>query len=88
MVFVGELILGAGAFYAVELALIADVLPSDETAGEDLGVADLAQSLPQSLLPVAAPSVVGVFGYPGLFIGGAISGILGAMSVTRVKKVR
>jgi MFS family permease len=90
MVLLGELILGAGAgaFFAVELALIADVLPSEETAGKDLGVANLAQSLPQSLLPVAAPSVIGAFGYPGLFVGGAISGILGALSVTRVRKVR
>lgn len=90
MVLLGELILGAGAgaFFAVELALIADVLPSDETAGKDLGVANLAQSLPQSLLPVAAPGVIGAFGYPGLFIGGAIAGVLGAISVTRVKKVR
>lgn len=90
LVLLGELILGAGAgaFFAVELALIADVLPSDETAGKDLGVANLAQSLPQSLLPVGAPSVIAVFGYPGLFIGGAISGVLGAISVSRVKKVR
>lgn len=90
VVLLGELVLGAGAgaFFAVELALIADVLPSEETAGKDLGVANLAQSLPQSLLPVAAPSVIGAFGYPGLFIAGAISGIVGALSVTRVKKVR
>jgi MFS family permease len=90
MVLVGELILGAGAgaFFAVELALIADVLPSEETAAKDLGVANLAQSLPQSLLPVAAPGVIAAFGYPGLFIGGAIAGVVGALSVTRVKKVR
>ncbi|RIX28567.1 MFS transporter [Amnibacterium setariae] len=89
-VLVGELILGAGAgaFFAVELALIADVLPSDETAAKDLGVANLAQSLPQSLLPVAAPGVIAAFGYPGLFIGGAVAGVVGALSVTRVKKVR
>jgi MFS family permease len=89
-VLLGELILGAGigAFYAVELALLTDVLPSEETAGKDLGVANLAQSLPQSLIPIGAPAVIGVFGYPGLFLGGAVFGILGALSVTRVKKVR
>lgn len=89
-VLLGEVILGAGigAFFAVELALLTDVLPSEETAGKDLGVANLAQSLPQSLIPVAAPSVIAALGYPGLFIGGAVFGILGAISVTRVKKVR
>ncbi|WP_306215979.1 MFS transporter [Actinoplanes sp. RD1] len=90
MLLLGQFILGAGvgAFFAVELALIADVLPSEETAGKDLGVANLAQSLPQSLIPIAAPGVIAAFGYPGLFIGGAIFGILGALGVTRVRKVR
>ncbi|MBB4684392.1 MFS transporter [Amycolatopsis jiangsuensis] len=90
VVFAGELVLGAGlgAFFAVELALIADVLPSAETAGKDLGVANLAQSLPQSLIPVAAPALIASFGYLGLFLGGAVFGVLGAISVTRVRKVR
>ncbi|MGO3885270.1 MAG: MFS transporter [Mycetocola sp.] len=86
----GQLILGAGmgAFFAVELALISDVLPSDEDAGKDLGVVNIAHALPQSLVPVAAPAVVASFGYPGLFIGGAISGAVGAFTVLKVKKVK
>ncbi|HEY0187576.1 MAG TPA: MFS transporter [Cellulomonas sp.] len=90
VVFLGQLLLGAGmgAFYAVELALITDVLPSAETAGKDLGVANLAQSLPQSLIPVAAPGLIAAFGYPGLFLTGALFGVFGAVSVTRVKQVR
>lgn len=90
VVLLGQLVLGAGlgAFFAVELALITDVLPSAETAGKDLGVANLAQSLPQSLIPVAAPGLIGAFGYPGLFLTGAVFGVFGAISVTRVKKVR
>ncbi|WP_345375869.1 MFS transporter [Frondihabitans cladoniiphilus] len=89
-VLLGELILGAGmgSFLAVELALISDVLPSDADSGKDLGVVNIAQALPQSLVPVGAPAAVAVFGYPGLFIGGAIFGIIGAISVTRVKKVK
>ncbi|PTL71902.1 MFS transporter [Rathayibacter caricis DSM 15933] len=89
-VLLGQLVLGAGigAFLAVELALISDVLPSDATAGKDLGVVNIAQALPQSLVPVAAPGVVGLFGYPGLFLGGALVGILGALSVLRVKSVK
>ncbi|MFF3256365.1 MFS transporter [Actinacidiphila glaucinigra] len=90
LLLLGQLILGAGtgAFFAVELALLADVLPNEETAGKDLGVANLAQSLPQSIIPVAAPGIIGAFGYPGLFLGGALFGLLGAVSVTRVRKVR
>ncbi len=89
-VLVGELVLGAGmgAFLAVELALISDVLPSDADSGKDLGVVNIAQALPQSLVPVGAPAAVAAFGYPGLFVGGAVFGVIGALSVLRVKKVR
>ncbi len=80
--------LGSGAFFAVDLALITEVLPSPETSGKDLGVVNIAQALPQSLVPALAPSVIGAFGYPGLFIGGAATGILGAFAVLKVKKVR
>jgi MFS family permease len=89
-VLIGEAIigLGSGAFFAIDLALITDVLPSAETAGKDLGVVNIAQALPQSLVPALAPAVIAGFGYPGLFIGGAIVGIAGAFSVLGVRKVR
>ncbi|MBZ4486761.1 MFS transporter [Microbacterium sp. cx-55] len=89
-VLAGQLILGGGmgAFFAVDLALISDVLPSEEDSGKDLGVVNIAQALPQSLVPIAAPGVVAAFGYPGLFLGGAFFGVLGALAVLRVKKVR
>lgn len=91
IVIVGQFIIGAGmgAFAAVDLALIADVLPTDEDNGKDLGVVNIAQALPQSLVPVAAPSVIGLTGgYPGLFITGAVVGLLGALSITRVRGVK
>lgn len=36
----------------------------------------------------AAPGLIAAFGYPGLFLSGALLGVLGAISVTRVKQVR
>lgn len=91
IVIVGQFIIGTGmgAFAAVDLALIADVLPTDEDNGKDLGVVNIAQALPQSLVPVAAPSVIAITGgYPGLFITGAVVGLLGALSITRVRGVK
>lgn len=90
VVFVGELIMGAGigSFYAVDLALITDVLPKDGNNAKDLGVVNIAQALPQSLVPVGAPVAVGAFGYPGLFLSGAVVGLLGAISVFRIKGSR
>ncbi len=91
IVIVGQFVIGTGmgAFAAVDLALIADVLPTDEDNGKDLGVVNIAQALPQSLVPVAAPSIIGLTGgYPGLFLTGAVVGLLGALSITRVRGVK
>ena len=90
VVYVAQLIIGAGigSFYAVDLALVTDVLPSSTDNGKDLGVVNIAQALPQSLVPAAAGGVVAAVGYPGLFISGAVLGILGAVAAFRVKGVR
>lgn len=90
VVYIAQLIIGAGigSFYAVDLALITDVLPDNADNGRDLGVVNIAQALPQSLVPAAAGGVVAAVGYPGLFITGAILGVLGAVSAFRVKGVR
>ncbi|WP_254057207.1 MFS transporter [Clavibacter michiganensis] len=90
VVYVAQLVIGAGigSFYAVDLALITDVLPSDADNGKDLGVVNIAQALPQSLVPTAASGVVGIAGYPGLFLAGAAAGLLGAVAAFRVKGVR
>ena len=90
VVYLGQFLMGAGigAFYAVDLALITDVLPADGNNGKDLGVVNIAQALPQSLVPIAAPGLVAIGGYPGLFLTGAFVGLLGAAAVFRVKGVR
>ena len=91
IVIVGQFIIGMGmgAFAAVDLALIADVLTTDDDNGKDLGVVNIAQALPQSLVPVAAPGVIALTGgYSGLFITGAVVGLLGALSITRVRGVK
>lgn len=91
MVLVGEFVMGAGmgVFYAVDLALITDVLPSDEDNAKDLGVVNIAQALPQSIVPAAAPGVIALTGgYSGFFITGAVVGLLGIASVSRIRGVR
>lgn len=90
-VIVGQFIMGVGmgTFHAVDLALITDVLPTDADNGKNLGVVNIAQALPQSLVPVAAPGVLAITGgYPGLFLTGAAVGLLGVFAVTRVKNVK
>ncbi|GAA0224458.1 MFS transporter [Cryptosporangium japonicum] len=86
---VGEVILGlgTGCFYAVDLALITEVLPDLDDAGKDLGVINMANALPQSLAPAVAPVFITIGGYPLLFLAGAAVGIVGALLVTRIRGV-
>ncbi|MFI5956212.1 MFS transporter [Cryptosporangium sp. NPDC051539] len=78
---------GTGCFYAVDLALVTQVLPSSDDTGKDLGVINIANALPQSLAPAIAPVFIAIGGYPLLFLTGAAVGIVGALLVTRVRSV-
>ncbi|WP_081709943.1 MFS transporter [Arthrobacter sp. 35W] len=81
--------IGLGCFTAVDVALITDLLPAG--AGENaktFGVFNIAQALPQSLVPALAFPVIALGGYPALFIGGAVIGLIGAALVTRIKGVK
>jgi MFS family permease len=90
-VLVGQAIvgLGLGCFGAVDVALIADLLPSGQTENaKTFGVFNIAQALPQSIVPAVAFPVITLGGYPALFLGGAAVGIIGAVLVTRIKGVK
>ncbi|HEX3785563.1 MAG TPA: MFS transporter [Pseudonocardiaceae bacterium] len=79
--------LAIGTFLAVDLALCVRVLPSVEDAGKDLAIINLANSLPQSLVPFAAPVLLAIGGYPALFLTLAVLALLGAVAVLRVPEV-
>src|SRR5690606_37937998 len=56
--------IGFGAYTSVDFALITQVLPAALDRGRDLGIINVANTLPQVLAPaVAAPLVAGVGGY-------------------------
>lgn len=80
--------LGGGVFFAVNLALIIQVLPSSEASGKDMGVVGIANSLPQSLTPAVAPLFLWMGGYPALYAFAAIAVIIGGFAVIRVRGVR
>ena len=50
--------LAFGMYMAVDLALVADVLPDKASATKDLGVFDIAGALPFSIAPAIAPAVL------------------------------
>lgn len=79
--------LALGAYAAVDLALITDLLRSREgVAAKDLGVFKLANALPQVLAPAVA-SVALIQGYPALFAVAAACAVLAALTITRVRGV-
>ena len=82
--------LGFGLYMAVDLALVADVLPDSGTAAKDLGVLNIAGALPFSLAPAMAPLVLGMGGgsYQVLYAVAGVCALVGAAAILPVRQVR
>jgi MFS family permease len=81
--------LGFGLYMAVDLALVADVLPDSDTA-KDLGVLNIAGALPFSLAPAIAPAILSISdgSYGVLYAVAGVSALLGAVAILPVRGVR
>ena len=82
--------LGFGIYLAVDLALVADVLPSENDVAKDLGVFNIAGALPFSIAPALAPVILLVSSgsYGVLYAVAGVCAIIGAVAILRVKGVR
>jgi MFS family permease len=84
--------LGQGAYLAVDLALATDVLPDPDDAAKDMGVLNIANALPQSLVPILAAPILAVgaggANYSLLFLCGAAVAIAGSLLVRMVRGAR
>ncbi|MFG2889130.1 MFS transporter [Streptomyces sp. NPDC048248] len=79
---------GFGVFTSVDFALMTEVLPAAAHRGKDLGILNIANSLPQVAAPVlAAPLVSHLGGYRALYLVAAAIGLLGALLVRRIRGV-
>jgi len=80
--------IGFGCYLAVDFALITEVLPTALNRGKDLGVINIANSLPQVLAPLIAFPFVALWGgYVALYVAAAVIGLLGAVFVVKIKSV-
>jgi MFS family permease len=82
--------LGFGVYMAVDLALVADVLPDQDTLAKDLGVFNIAGALPFAIAPAIAPTVL-LFGggnYGVLYAVAGACAVVGAFAILPVKGVR
>lgn len=81
--------LGFGAYQGVDQALMSEVLPSKNDYAKDLGVLNIAATLPQVLAPgLAGLIVVAAGGYAVLFPIGIVIALLGAFAVIPIKSVK
>jgi len=79
---------GFGGYWAVALALLTQVLPAASDRAKDLGVVNIANSLPQVVAPLLTTFVLASLGgYRGLFAVSAIATLCAAALVTRVRSV-
>lgn len=80
-----------GVYLAADLALVNDVLPQREThAAGNLGIFNIANVMPQSLMPALAPGILLVSGgsYAALFVVAAILVVLSAWAILPMRGVR
>lgn len=82
--------LGFGIYMAVDLALVADVLPDKENTAKDLGVLNIAGALPFSVAPAIAPAIlaIGGGGYGVLYSFAGVCAVIGAFAILPVRSVR
>lgn len=93
-VFLGSqvILLGAGIFGAVDIALVTDVIPNKETEGAKyMSVFGIASALPQSAAPLIAPLILAIGGgdnYTLLFLVAAGIAATGGLTVRPIRGTR
>lgn len=80
--------LGFGGYMSVDAALMSEVLPSEVTFAKDLGVLNIASTLPQTIGPFLAGVIVVALGYVALFPIAIVLVVVGAFCISPIKSVR
>lgn len=80
---------GYGCFMAVDQALATQVLPNSHTRGKDLGIMNIATTVPQAVSPLLGALIVAALGgFMGLFLVAAGAAALGGLAVLPVRSVK
>ncbi|MEU1426528.1 MFS transporter [Nocardia sp. NPDC005746] len=81
--------IGFGIFTAVDIALVSEVLPAKDDFAKDLGILNIATTLPSVLAPAIAAGIVQFSGsYGAVYPTAAAVSALGALAVLPIKSVR
>ncbi|GGG09707.1 MFS transporter [Paenibacillus aceti] len=79
--------LGAGCFTAVDMALVARILPRKEDSAKDFGLMNVANALPQSIVPAIAPVLLAIGGWSFFYIALAVCVVLSMLAVKPLPEV-
>lgn len=85
--------LGYGCFSAVDMALVSRILPRKEDSAKDFGIMNVANALPQSIVPAIAPFLLGAGTMMGIgdwtffYIALAIFMVIGMISIKPLPEV-
>lgn len=94
MFYVVEAIMGLsyGAYLAVDLALVFEVLPDRMNTGKDLGVFNMANALPQSLAPAFGGFLLANLGggtdFTALLVVALAAAVIGAVLTMLIRSVK
>jgi MFS family permease len=88
--------IGEGAYLAVDLALVTDVLPNPDEAAKEMAVFNVASALPPAVAPAVAPLFLAIpvlskgtgGNYVALFIVAALFAALGALAIRPVRSAK
>jgi MFS family permease len=82
--------LGFGVYMAVDLALVADVLPDTDNNAKNLGVMNIAGALPSSIAPAIAPVILAISSgsYSVLYAAAGICAVIAGAAILPVRRVR
>ncbi|MBW9122073.1 MFS transporter [Microbacterium trichothecenolyticum] len=81
---------GFGIYFAIDLALVADVMPDGRDTAKAFGVFNVAGVLPQSVAPPVAALVLAVSAgsYAALYMVAGALAVLGALAILAVRSVK
>jgi MFS family permease len=82
--------IGQGVFFAVELALVTQILPDRElNAAKDLGMFNIANTLPQSVAPALGPGILWLShgDYTWLFLVAGGIAFMSSVAITPLREV-
>ena len=80
-----------GMYFAVDLALVTDVLPdSERNAAKDLGILNIANALPQVVAPLTGAAILALAqgNYPTMYAIAGVIALSSAVAILPIKTAR